>query len=182
MVVTQPAPVAPAPYEHTGQGHDRRRRQRRGPGRRTRLWRLEITAGAVAMVAVTVALTAWPAAAPARAMPPGVRLVRSGLVMADPFDRPVPDRQLMDSYVFNGSARPGIGWVQGTAKGLDVGVRPHPGWQGWFAVTLHSAGAGTVWHAAAQERKHCTVVCDDGTEGECCVTCQEGRSVTKICC
>jgi hypothetical protein len=42
--------------------------------------------------------------------------------------------------------------------------------------------AGTVWHASAQEREHCTVVCDDGTEGECCVTCQEGRSVTKICC
>jgi hypothetical protein len=42
--------------------------------------------------------------------------------------------------------------------------------------------AGTVWHASAPGREHCTVVCDDGTKGECCVTCKEGRSVTKICC
>ncbi|MHB8268818.1 hypothetical protein [Bradyrhizobium sp.] len=42
--------------------------------------------------------------------------------------------------------------------------------------------AGTVWHAAGDDREHCTVICDDGTEGECCVTCQEGRSLTKICC
>jgi hypothetical protein len=40
---------------------------------------------------------------------------------------------------------------------------------------------GNVWHAVEQA-EHCTVTCDDGTTGECCVTCRRGRSVTKVCC
>lgn len=147
MVVTQRAPAAPAAYAHTGQGHDRRQRSRRDPRRHAHLWRLEVTVGAVLMVVLTVLLTDWPPAAPSRTMPAGLELVHSGLVIADPLDQPVTNRQLLDSYVFNGSAAPGVGWIDGTARGLDVGVRPHRGWAGWFAVTLHSAGLGTVWHA-----------------------------------
>jgi hypothetical protein len=40
---------------------------------------------------------------------------------------------------------------------------------------------GTVWHSTAQN-EHCTVTCDDGSTDECCATCSNGQSVTKICC
>ncbi len=73
--------------------------------------------------------------------------MHSGLAMADPFETSVPNRQLLDHYVFNGSAAPGVGWVTATAQGLDVGVRSHAGWAGWFAVTLPAAGPDVVWHA-----------------------------------
>jgi len=142
-----PAPApAPTTYPYTGQGQDRRRRRRRGARARARLWRTEVTVCALGLVALTTALTAWPAPAPARPMPAGVSLVRSGLVMASPFDAPVADRTLMDDYAFNGSARPGVGYGAATAGGLHIGVRPHGGWAGWFAVTIHAAGAQMVWH------------------------------------
>jgi hypothetical protein len=114
---------------------------------RANLWRIEGTIGAIALVLATVALTVWPGPAPARPMPAGLTLVHSGLAMADPFATSIPDRQLQDSYVFNGSAAPGVGWVSATAAGLDVGVRAHPDWAGWFAVTLAAAGPDVVWHA-----------------------------------
>jgi hypothetical protein len=91
-------------------------------------------------------LTIWPAASPPRVAPDGTTLTRSGLVMADPFDRPVSQGQLLDHYVFNGSARPGVGWARATSSGLQVGIHPHPGWAGWFAVTLDAAGPAVVWH------------------------------------
>jgi hypothetical protein len=80
-------------------------------------------------------------------MPPGLTLVRSGVAMADPLTSPVANRRLMDHYVFNGSARAGVGLINGTQHGLEVGVRPHRGWAGWFAVTLRAAGPDVVWHA-----------------------------------
>jgi hypothetical protein len=139
---------APAPtYQHSGQGHDRRRRRRRGERARANWWRAEVTVGALVLMIVTIALTVWPAAAPERPMPVGVRLVHSGLVMADPFVTPTPNRDLQDHYVFNGSAAPGVGWIGATGRGLDVGVRSHTGWAGWFAVTLRAAGPDVVWHA-----------------------------------
>ncbi len=146
-MVIQLSPVSRPPYPHTGQGHDRRRRPRRGARARTNLWRVEVAAIAVALVVGTIALTAWPGATPPRPMPVGLSLVHSGLAMADPFQTSVPDRDLLDHYVFNGSAAAGVGWVRATAQGLDVGVRPHAGWAGWFAVTLPAAGVDTVWHA-----------------------------------
>jgi hypothetical protein len=109
-------------------------------------WRVEVTLGAVAMVVAATVLTAWPAASPPRRAPDGISLTRSGLVMADPFDHPVAQGQLMDHYGFNGSAAPGVGWARATEGGLQVGVRAHTGWAGWFAVTLHAAGPGVVWH------------------------------------
>ena len=141
---------APAPYAGSGQGGDRRRRRRRELGRQAGLWRLEMTLGAVVLVAMTVVLTTWPGQVAPRAVPGGLALVHSGLQIDEPFDRPVPAGTLLDSYVFNGSAHPGVGYVTGTAHGLEVGVRPHPGWQGWFAVTLHAAPAATVWHAVVR--------------------------------
>ncbi len=146
-MVIQLTPVSRPSYSGTGQGHDRRARSRRGARALANLWRLEVTLAAVVMVVVTVALTAWPGAAPARPMPAGLSLVRSGLAIADPFDNPVPNRNLPDHYVFNGSAAAGVGWVQGTGRGLEVGVHPHSSWAGWFAVTLRAAGPDVVWHA-----------------------------------
>jgi hypothetical protein len=101
----------------------------------------------VTLVVITIALTMWPGAAPARAVPAGLTLERSGLAMADQFATSVPNRQLMDHYVFNGSAASGVGWVTSTGRGLDVGVRSHTNWAGWFAVTLAAAGPDVVWHA-----------------------------------
>ncbi len=146
-MVIQLSPMSPPHYPHTGQGHDRRLRHRRGARARANLWRIEVTAGALAMVLVTIALTVWPAASPARRMPDGLTLAHSGLAMADSFETAIPNRQLLDHYVFNGSAAAGVGWVKATARGLDVGVRSHAGWAGWFAVTLPAAGTNVAWHA-----------------------------------
>jgi len=147
VLTTERRPMVPAPYLGTGQGQDRRRRRRRGADTRVHWWRAEMTVCAAVLVVVTVVLTAWPGATPTRTVPAGLRLVRSGLGLSDSFGASVANRQLLDRYAFNGSARPGLGWVDGTRLGLDVGVRPHAGWQGWFAVTIHSLGADTVWHA-----------------------------------
>jgi len=146
-MVIQLSTVSRSPYPHSGQGHDRRRRARRGARARANLWRLEIAVIAVALLIGTIALTTWPGPAPPRPMPEGLTLVHSGLTMADPFESSVPNRQLLDHYVFNGSAATGVGWAQATPHGLDVGVRSHAGWAGFFAVTLPAAGANTVWHA-----------------------------------
>jgi len=146
-VVIQLSPVSRPPYPHTGQGHDRRLRRRRGARARANWWRVEVTAIAVVLVMVTVALTVWPTTSPPRALPAGLTMVRSGLVIADAFDQPVPNRDLLDQYVFDGSAAAGVGWVRADGHGLDVGVRSHPSWAGWFAVTLAAAGPDVVWHA-----------------------------------
>jgi hypothetical protein len=146
-MVIQLSPVSRPPYSGTGQGHDRRSQSRRGARARANLWRLEVTLAAVVMVVVTVTLTAWPGASPARPMPAGLSLVRSGLAIADSFHSPVPNRDLLDHYVFNGSAGAGVGWVKATGQGLEIGVRPHPSWAGWFAVTLRAVGSDVVWHA-----------------------------------
>ena len=106
---SRPRPTPPAPP---------------GSPARANLWRIEGTIGAIVLVLATVALTAWPGPAPARTVPAGLTLVHSGLAMADPFETRVPNRQLQDHYVFNGSAAPGVGWVEATSHGLDVGVRP----------------------------------------------------------
>src|ERR1700674_5646757 len=125
-MVIQLSPVSRPTFPRTGQGHDRRARSRRGARVRANLWRLEITLGAVIMVMVTIALTTWPGASPARTMPAGLSLVHSGLALAASFDSPVPNRDLLDHYVFNGSAAAGVGWVNATGHGLNVGVRPPP--------------------------------------------------------
>jgi hypothetical protein len=146
-MVMQLSPPTGKPFQGTGQGHDRRLHPRRGARARANLWRLEVSIGALALVVVTVALTVWPNVSPPRRMPAGLELVHSGVAMADPFATPQPNRDLMDHYVFNGSAAPGVGWVSATDEGLNVGVRAHRSWSGWFAVTLHAAGPDVVWHA-----------------------------------
>jgi hypothetical protein len=146
-MVIQLSPPSRPTYQHTGQGHDRRFRPRRGARARAVVWRVEISIGALLMVMATIALTTWPSPSPARPEPPGLALVHSGIAIADPFTSPVPNRQLLDHYVFNGSAAPGVGWINASSHGLDVGVGAHSGWAGWFAVTLRAAGPDVVWHA-----------------------------------
>jgi hypothetical protein len=121
-------------------------------------WRVEVTLGAVALVVAATLLTTWPAASPPRRAPDGVSLTRSGLVMAAPFDHPVPQGQLLDHFAFNGSASPGVGWDRATGAGLQVGVRAHAGWAGWFAVTLQAAGPGVVWHVQMSRPRRPVVV------------------------
>jgi hypothetical protein len=145
-MVVQLTSVSRPPF-YTGQGHDRRSRSRRSARWRANLWRLEVTLGAVVMVVLTIALTAWPGTSPPRTMPTGLSLVHSGLAIADSFDSSVANRDLLDHYVFNGSAAAGVGWVNATDHGLDVGVRSHRSWEGWFAVTLRATGPDVVWHA-----------------------------------
>ncbi|MGH9115136.1 MAG: hypothetical protein ACRDWW_04830 [Acidimicrobiales bacterium] len=110
-------------------------------------WRFEVLCLAAAMVAAVVALSSWTPPAKPGTTPPGVTRARSGLVMSDSFGRAEPARSLADRYIFDGSASPGVGYEEGTPRGLVVGVRPHAGWEGWFAVTIHAAGPGVTWHA-----------------------------------
>jgi hypothetical protein len=157
VVVTEQARPVHAEYVHTGQGRDRRLRRRRSHRARIRLWRIEVTVVAIALVVTTVLLSAWPAVAPPRPTPPGITRIRSGLVMGDSFSKPVSVRDLMDRYAFDGSAGPELGWQAGTAGGLDIGVHPHPGWRGWFAVTIHAAGAAVAWHVTMAQTPHAPV-------------------------
>ncbi|MBV9660574.1 MAG: hypothetical protein JO337_05390 [Acidimicrobiales bacterium] len=115
-------------------------------GHRILRWRLEVTVLAVAMVVVTYALSSWPGTVGPGRTPAPLHRSASGLVATDSFDRPVPYRTLEDRYVFNGSAQPGTGYAYASATGLDVGVKPHAGWAGWFAVTIHAASPQVVWH------------------------------------
>ena len=101
------------------------------------------TAGLVAIVA---GLSAWPSPVPARQLPPGVTRTRSGLVMADPLDEAAPIRQLTDSYDLGGSTGAALGWARDTKLGLEVGIKAHSGWAGWFAATIHAAGPEVAWH------------------------------------
>jgi hypothetical protein len=96
-------------------------------------------------VAVVALLTSWPSDVPARPLPAGLERLRSGLLAADAFDAPLPLRSIEDRDVFNGSARNGVGYASASAAGLLVGVHPHRGWAGWFAVTLHAAGPQALW-------------------------------------
>jgi hypothetical protein len=109
-------------------------------------WRLEVTGLAAAVVLISILLTSWPSPAPRAGVPAGLRRTASGLVAADAFGRTIAYRTLEDRYVFNGSARPGVGYAVASGTGLHVGVGPHRGWQGWFAVTIHAAGPAVVWH------------------------------------
>jgi hypothetical protein len=73
--------------------------------------------------------------------------LHSGLLVADPLDKPVTLGQLQDQYVLDGSAGPKLGWVSETTAGLAVGIKAHNGWAGWFASTIHAAGPAVAWHA-----------------------------------
>jgi len=106
----------------------------------------QVALATAALLAATSVLSAWPAAAPARHLPKGLELVRSGLVMQDPLDRGLTRGDLEDTYVLGGSAGPGLGWATETRRGLAVGIKPHRGWLGWFAVTIDAAGPAVAWH------------------------------------
>lgn len=124
----------------------RRRRRLPSPAVRAQRWRVAVSAASVVMVFGVVQLTRWPSPAPTRPTPDGVTRASSGLVMADAFAGARPPSVLQDTYVLDGSAPAGVGWVRQAGRGLEVGVRRHRGWRGWFAVTIHAAGPGADWH------------------------------------
>ncbi|MGH9055713.1 MAG: hypothetical protein ACRDYY_07605 [Acidimicrobiales bacterium] len=125
--------------------------RRAGAGRRSAqprfwVWRIEVLCLAAVMVMAVVALSSWPPPAQPSSTPPGVTRARSGLVMSDSFGHAEPVPSLADRYIFDGSAPSGSGYQAGSPLGLVVGVRPHRGWAGWFAATIHAAGADVTWH------------------------------------
>lgn len=108
--------------------------------------RLQVSVAAIALLASVMYLTTWPSQVPARPLPSGLARLHSGLLVADPLDKAVTLGQLQDQYVLDGSAGPKLGWVSETRSGLAVGIRPHSGWAGWFASTIHAAGPAVAWH------------------------------------
>ena len=102
---------------------------------------------AVALLAVVSYLTAWPSPAPVRPLPAGLARLRSGVAMADALDKGLSTGELQDQYVLDGSAGPRLGWALETRTGLQVGIKPHSGWAGWFASTIHAAGPDVAWHS-----------------------------------
>ena len=109
--------------------------------------RFYVSAAAVVMLVSVIYLTTWPSPVPARPLPPRLSRLHSGLLVADPLDKPVTLGQLQDQYVLDGSAGPKLGWVSETTAGLAVGIKAHNGWAGWFASTIHAAGPAVAWHA-----------------------------------
>ena len=109
--------------------------------------RFYVSAAAVVMLVSVIYLTTWPSPVPARALPPGLSRVHSGLLVADPLDKPETLGQFQDQYVLDGSAGSKLGWVSVTRAGLAVGIKAHNGWAGWFASTIHAAGPAVAWHA-----------------------------------
>jgi hypothetical protein len=155
MTVAAPAPSSQMHNEDGASGHPQEssgpappnaHRTRRANQPRFALWRVEVAALAAALVVAVVMLSSPPPHARIRSTPPGITRLRSGLLLADAFGAAESARSLADRYVFDGSARSGIGYAAGMSDGLVVGVRNHPGWAGWFGVTLHAAGAGATWH------------------------------------
>lgn len=144
---------------------------------RRRLLRAAVTALGVAAVAGGVwAGLAETAAAPI-AVRGGVSLWRtaSGLAIAAPFDRAEPVRDIEDTFSFNGSASPGVGYVSVSADGLSVGIHRHSRrFEGWFAVTRSAFPASGVYHVRmAKPPGH---VHAPGAQGEAVFAVQTGTT------
>lgn len=100
-----------------------------------------------------VAASEW-----ARSSPPptlatsgNVRLERihQGALINDAFTSPTSDRDLQDTYEFNGDLDPKRTFVHATSGGLRVGVRPPADatdFYGWFAVTLAAFPKTSIFH------------------------------------
>lgn len=72
-----------------------------------------------------------------------------GLIINNAFTSPTSDRDLQDTYEFNGDLDPNRAFVHATSGGLRVGVRPAADatdFQGWFAVTLAAYPKTSIFH------------------------------------
>lgn len=141
------------------------------------------TAGAaVALLAVVAAGTGvWAgvrATTPvpiASAGPVALYRTTGGLAIALPFDRPAPLRDLMDTFVFNGSATRGVGAASLGHQGLAVAVHRHPDrFEGWFAVTRAAFPAAGVYHV--DMAKPAGQVDGRGVQGEAVFAVQTGTT------
>lgn len=151
-----------------------------------RLRRAAATRGAARVVGAFMVVAAatggvWAAVAAmtpvpiASAGPVALYRTAGGLAIALPFDRPAPGRDLMDTFVFNGSATRGVGDVSLGRHGLAVGVRRHPDrFEGWFAVTRAAFPAGGVYHV--QMAKPAGQVKGRGAQGEAVFAVQTGTT------
>lgn len=79
-------------------------------------------------------------------------LVRTaqGLLVDNAFTSPTSDRDLQDTYEFNGDLDPNRAFVHATPGGLRVGVQPAADatdFEGWFAVTLAAYPRTSIFHA-----------------------------------
>ena len=124
-------------------------RAHRGPAAVPRLLarvRMPLGMSALGALVLMVVVLATSASGQSRPLPSGVTRTASGLAAYDPLTANRTTRDLQDQYVFNGSAPASIGYELEHPGGLVIGVHPHPGWLGWFGVTLDGLPAGDVYH------------------------------------
>jgi hypothetical protein len=136
---------------------------------------------AIALVVGGAAIGTWTGIEAAAAVPIAsagpVRLYRTanGLAIAMAFDHPRPLRDLADTFTFNGSATPGVGYAVMGEHGLVIGVRPHPErFEGWFAVTRAAFPPTGVYHV--RMAKPTGQVRGRGTQGEAVFAVQTGTT------
>lgn len=108
--------------------------------------RMPLGMSAIGALVLVVVVLATSASGLSRPLPAGVTRTASGLAAYDPLTANRPTRELQDHYVFNGSAPASIGYELEHTGGLVIGVRAHPGWLGWFGVTLDGLPADDIYH------------------------------------
>lgn len=72
-----------------------------------------------------------------------------GALISDAFTSPTSDRNLQDTFEFNGDLDPSRAFVHATSGGLRVGAQPpasDTGFDGWFAVTLAAYPKTSIFH------------------------------------
>lgn len=119
--------------------------------RRTQRILLTVSAAAVVVGGVTAGALASSSSAPRVASGGGLSLERThdGLLIDDSFRSPTSDRDLQDTYEFNGDLDPHRAFVHAMGQGLRVGVQPPASaddFTGWFAVTLAAYPKSSVFH------------------------------------
>lgn len=131
--------------------------------------------GAVLLLTLSVG-NATTAPSPVTGAGIDLTLTSSGLLVDEPFAAPESMRTFEDRFELDPLApTDGAVWAEVGEQGLDVGLRGHEGWEGYFAVTHDLFPAGSVFHTDMEAIP--TRVAGDGI-GEAVFAVQTGS--TKI--